>query len=637
MGAASLEDKPAPWVGGRGAVSTSQGNSQNPPDPETEYGTDDGTMYDLTPEVLRIPFEEAVRDIALEGWEDEWFSTGVHDAEKHGMLAEPKIDFVYNWVNGSDPSFNEVRRPYELDSPLNDKDGRWLAQHGVNRYRDWDELRYSLRSLDAYAQGFVNRIQLLVNSVGSVYSGDGKDMRPQRPAFLRDDEATREHVQVLSQETFFGADEQACLPTFNSLAIESQIHRTPSDTDNLVALSDDMLLGMPHAASDFYSPLFGPVVGFKSDSYNVRKLGEGAAVPSFGEKPFVYYTSFLLNHRFGRRGRHVQAHFGHSVSRAVMQEAMAAFPGPAARGACERFRGESRFQLYPWYAGVHYAIERFREVLLWSLIMARTDENSDGYLDWPERRRLLAALEPGWRQLADASSAADASRPAALTPQTRDRMYYRLPAALAAAGLQPPRVNSAVWTSLDGPEMLRGAKCHDFAIDKCLGDAFASPLSDASSSSTSSRNPDFAAAAVFARLAHQHPACGDCVLKFALAATPRGLEPLLPPPPSAATDDHDNDDRRETVVRALKKYQHTVVDTDAMRFVMVKDAEQAETELFERPKRRGRGRAAAFGQWCLNDDVMTDDPGQVARVRDVMTRFFETLWPRRGRWEKEDS
>lgn len=46
------------------------------------------------PEVIRIPFEEAVRDVELEGWEDDWFSSATYDYEK--KLAEPKLDFVYN-------------------------------------------------------------------------------------------------------------------------------------------------------------------------------------------------------------------------------------------------------------------------------------------------------------------------------------------------------------------------------------------------------------------------------------------------------------------------------------------------------------------------------------------------------------
>ncbi|OTB11896.1 hypothetical protein K445DRAFT_67473, partial [Daldinia sp. EC12] len=344
---------------------TSQGSTEST-EPTSRPVKEEHNLHHALPDVIRISFEEAVRDVDLDGWEDEWFSAGHFDAEKHGPFDEPKIDFVYNWVNGSDEAFKDIRHSYELESPLNDRDGKWISQHSINRYRDWDELRYSLRSLDVYAKGFINKIQLLVNSVGDQYQKDGTDMRPQRPTWLRDDDETNQHVQVLSHESFFREQDKDCLPTFNSLSIESQIYMTPSSTDQLFALSDDMFLGMPHAASDFYSPLFGPTMGFKSDHYNVKRLGGKSQIPSFGEKPFVYYTSYLLNHRFGERNRHVQAHFGHSVSRRVMKEAMASFPEPSARGACERFRGESRFQIYPWFASFHYTIERFREALIWS-------------------------------------------------------------------------------------------------------------------------------------------------------------------------------------------------------------------------------------------------------------------------------
>lgn len=48
------------------------------------------------PEVVRIPFEEAVQDVKLQGWEDAWFAYASFDSEKFGVLVEPKIDFVYN-------------------------------------------------------------------------------------------------------------------------------------------------------------------------------------------------------------------------------------------------------------------------------------------------------------------------------------------------------------------------------------------------------------------------------------------------------------------------------------------------------------------------------------------------------------
>lgn len=493
-------------------------------------------------------------------------------------------------------------------SPLNDAEGRWISKHSINRYRDWDELKYSFRSLDKFAKNFTNKIQLLVNSVES--DSTASNLSPQRPYWLKDDFSTLGNVEVLAQEDFYRESEKHCLPTFDSLSMETQIYATESNVDQLVALSDDMFLGGPHSAADFWSPLFGSMMGFKHDRYNVKSITKDD-MPSFGEKPYLFYTSWLLNHRFGERERNAQAHFTHSISRKVMEEAMASFPTPSARGACDRFRGESKYQIYPWYATFHYAIERFREALLWSFVMTRADTNGDGYLDWTERQAVLAAIRPGRRLF----MRGDSSTPSRIVGG-RDRMYYQVPAIHKQAGIQPPLSQANIlWTSLDGPETIRNVKCNNFYIDKCLAQSFDSPISD-----RTYPNPDFSATNIFSRLTKLQPKCGDCLMKFILSTTQRGLEPLLPP----RTKSH----QREIIVKALVKYQHTVIEPDGM-FVMVTDAEQARNDLLERTVKKKK----KVGQWCLNDDVMTEDDSAVAKVKEVIQTVFTTLFPDKGRWE----
>jgi len=133
-------------------------------------------------------------------------------------------------VNGSEETFQKTKRPYELNSVLNDPEGKWINTHGMNRYRDWDELRYSLRSVEKYASQFRNKIQIVVNSV------QGSETGKQVPTWLNDDDVTKEVVQVLAQEDFFDLEKHVCLPTFNSLTIENQLFNTPSDTDYVRSL-----------------------------------------------------------------------------------------------------------------------------------------------------------------------------------------------------------------------------------------------------------------------------------------------------------------------------------------------------------------------------------------------------------------
>ncbi|RYP69311.1 hypothetical protein DL771_006186 [Monosporascus sp. 5C6A] len=76
-------------------------------------------------------------------------------------------------TQNTEDAFRKIRHQYEMKSPLNNDSGEWISRHGTNRYRDWGELRYSLRSLDRYAAGFTNKIQILVNSVTAEPDGTG--------------------------------------------------------------------------------------------------------------------------------------------------------------------------------------------------------------------------------------------------------------------------------------------------------------------------------------------------------------------------------------------------------------------------------------------------------------------------------
>lgn len=552
------------------------------------------------PDLFYVPFEVSVKDVVLEGWEDDWIAKARYSGPK---LREPKIDFVYTWVNGSQPELKDTMRPYELNSTLNDPEGLWIASHGSNRYREWDELRYSMRSVEKYAGHFTNRIQILVNAFKNSKTDENAPTTfgKQRPHWLRTD---LKKVEVLSQEEFFGPEERKCLPSFDSLTIENQLYNTKSETDRMFALSDDMILGKPHSASDLYSPLFGPTLGFKTNAYNTLQPPTEKDADRFGEKPFLIYTSWLLNRRFGARKRRGQVHFGHSLSRSITKEAITSFPGPAMRSAYQRFRGETGFQLYSWYVVFHYTMERHREALLWSYIMLRSDVDDDGYLDWSERQRIVRDLAEGMGND---------------SPETfRRRIFYQVGSLLEQAGLKPPIVNTDIlWTSLDGPVHTQDLDCDAFDLENCLAPGFSMSFSD-----EEARSPVFSAATIFNRVARESPRCGDCLIKLVLNRRRAGLGPLLPHPVKKPK-------QRETVIKALMKFQYTVVNPDAM-FYMVTDAEQAEHVLLK-PYIKHHKKA---GQICLNDDVVTADEAELKHLRKVMSALFEGLLPDVSSYEK---
>lgn len=93
-------------------VTLDSGNDTNPP---SEMLAEDPLRYALysnmmdlaasLPDVVHIPFEEAVEAEVLAGWEDRWLTDAVYDDARHGPLTESKVDFVYTCKRHA--SYNE--------------------------------------------------------------------------------------------------------------------------------------------------------------------------------------------------------------------------------------------------------------------------------------------------------------------------------------------------------------------------------------------------------------------------------------------------------------------------------------------------------------------------------------------------
>lgn len=235
--------------------------------------------------------------------------------------------------------------------------------------------------------------------------------------------------------------------------------------------------------------------------------------------------------------------------------------------------------------------------------MLRSDADKNGNLGWAERQVVMEDLEEGMSRAADVSF--------------RKRMFYHMNEHLEEVGLEPPQVNiDVLWTSLDGPSAIKDIECFEFNVNECLAPGFSTPSSDETYT-----NYVFSTASIFDRVSRQRPKCGDCLLKLILNRVEKGLGPLFP---HADTQSED----RKTVVRAMRKYQYTIVEPDAY-FVMITDAEQVENVLFKRLlKKRGK-----VGQLCLNDDVSSEESSAIEGVRTVMIKLLQTIVPEPSAFE----
>jgi hypothetical protein len=141
-------------------------------------------------------------------------------------------DIVYLWVDGNDPVWRAKRHQAALR--LDAAQTGSMAQYGnvEGRFRDNDELRYSLRAL---ARFFPDH--------GHVYLvTDG-----QTPSWLRDSS----RLTVVSHQDLLPAER---LPTFDSGNIESYIHRIPGLSERYFYLNDDVFFGSPVQLDHWFWP-----------------------------------------------------------------------------------------------------------------------------------------------------------------------------------------------------------------------------------------------------------------------------------------------------------------------------------------------------------------------------------------------
>jgi len=221
------------------------------------------------------------------------------------------VDVVYTWVDGSDPAWLD-RRDQRRRAMSNGREDERAS--GVGRYLSRDELRYSLRSVFLFAP-WVRHIYLVTDR--------------QRPDWLDPDHpdiTVVDHGDIL---------DEGYLPTFNSHAIETGIHRIPGLSEHFVYFNDDVFLGRPVTPDMFFSP-----------------SGQAAMFPAPGtlglrhpDAPPWLHAAFnnrdLLERDFGRTITNAMLHTPHPMRRSVIEELENRYPGEFKRTAAAPFRSET--------------------------------------------------------------------------------------------------------------------------------------------------------------------------------------------------------------------------------------------------------------------------------------------------------
>ena len=140
------------------------------------------------------------------------------------------IDIVYLWVNGNDGEWRAKREKYaqKLEAAGNLSFAKFGNVEG--RYRDNDELRFSLRALEKF---FPEHGHIYIVTDGQVPDW-----------FQASDQITLvDHHQLIPHSS---------LPTFDSGNIESYIHHIPGLSERYFYLNDDVFFGAPVCLDNWF-------------------------------------------------------------------------------------------------------------------------------------------------------------------------------------------------------------------------------------------------------------------------------------------------------------------------------------------------------------------------------------------------
>ncbi len=241
----------------------------------------------------------------------------------HATDIDFEIDIVFSWVDGSAPEYLAARSALMTGVVVGEGD-----DHEA-RFRQIDELKYALRSVYMFAP-WVRRIFIATDSA--------------RPAWLAEHPAV---TLVRSEEHF---SDPAVLPTYNSQAVESQIHHIAGLSEHFLYSNDDMFFGRPVAPDMFFSP--GGVTKFIQADTRIG-LGENDAERS-GFENAARVNRRLLHERFGRiTTRHLE-HTAAPLRKSVLAEMEQEFAAEFAATAASTFRAKDNISvtnsLYHYYA-----------------------------------------------------------------------------------------------------------------------------------------------------------------------------------------------------------------------------------------------------------------------------------------------
>ncbi|KAJ7616620.1 hypothetical protein FB45DRAFT_934589 [Roridomyces roridus] len=606
--------------------------------------------------VRSISAQTALSDECVE----QWIAKGAWGGACR--VEESKIDLIYTWVNGSDPLHRKARKA-AVDAQV--RKGS-MKKPREARFREHDELRYSLRSIRKatalWKQTAIHLVSADVDPKDTSNSNTRLGLLPQwfnlnftpprsdngaPPVYLHHDSELfrlipngpgRPSVEAIHEWR------NKTLPTFNSHAIESQLpNLDPSFvSENIITLNDDNFLLLDLPPSAYHSPLYGPVFLFQTDRYIASD--DTGTLDGTSETRSLSWSNHLLDKRFGARRRPYIMHNARAFSLPLLHESSLAFAPYFSATPYSQFRGSHsvprEIEVNMMFTGTNWVVERHREALLWSWVVGK----------WGGGNEMVSegTKDAMWTELGGEKGVDELK---VLWPERATRI--EIASRMREAGIREPWVEGGVnrtqprdqyaFVSGDGyvhaylplvPDTPTHQFIPDFAV---LSKSVACQMSRAACLGSGEQS----AWDLFRRVLVEKPRCGDCFISALVRASGReGLEIFLPPPNSAASSSEEAEilplvlphaapplpqNPRRFATRLIYRYSYAL-GVSLTKFIMMGSSMQVPGEL------RRVDADPNIALLCINDDL--PEWGRGGGYADqLLKQWWEKRWPDKGEWE----
>lgn len=148
--------------------------------------------------------------------------------KKKQIATDCPVDAVITWVNGQDPAWRKERDKYD---PAAESEQRKSQYTSEVRYRSWDNLQFWFRGIERHCP-WIRKIHFV--TWGHL------------PAWLN---INNPKLHIVRHEDFIPAE---YLPTFNTNAIELNLHRIPGLAQHFIYFNDDMFIIRDMKKEDFF-------------------------------------------------------------------------------------------------------------------------------------------------------------------------------------------------------------------------------------------------------------------------------------------------------------------------------------------------------------------------------------------------